>query len=191
MFLLLATILLAVFLLGIVGVIYPTAFHKRIKLESRLKNVGLSLVAFVLFFVVVLNSPDSSESLPGSWTDEVKRIAASGKTETQKFDEVMALAKKHKPTKDELADFESYIVGEYKGGKYLDDPKNHEYMLGNIFRAAVINEQYDDKEREPIDEFALDFLQNVKYVYRGVESAESPSVKANEEQMNKALERMK
>jgi hypothetical protein len=147
------------------------------------------LVAFVLFFVVVLNSPEPSESLPGSWTGEVKRIAASEKTETQKFDEVMALAKKYQPPKEELAEFETYIVAEYKGGKYLADPKNHEYMLGNIFRAAVITEQYDDKE--PIDEFAFDFWQNTKYVYRGVESPDDPPVKANERQMVKALQRMK
>lgn len=190
MFVLLATIVLAVFLLGIVGVIYPTTLHRKAKLGSRLKNVGVSIGALVLFFVVVINSPDSSESLPGSWADEVKRIAASEKTETQKFDEVMALAKKHKPTKDELAEFEDYIVNEFLSGRYLADPKNHEYMLGNIFRAAVINEQYDDRDQVPIDEFAFDFWQNTKYVYRGVDSIDSPSVKSNERQMEKALKKM-
>ncbi len=123
--------------------------------------------------------------------DDIKKIATSDKTETEKFDEVTVKARNYKPTSDELNEFENYIVNEYKNGTYLIDIKNHEYMLTNIFKATVVERQHDDKDQQPIDNFAFDFLQNTKYTYRGVDAVDSEAVKSNEEQMNKALSKMK
>ena len=203
MFILLASIFVLLFIFGLVGAIYPTKLHKQMKLGNRLRNVALCFVSFIAFFVVVINSPNESQPVAQetkphqedqnkvvNWQDEIKRVSGSNKSETEKYDAVMKLAKEYQPSKEELTEFESFIVGEFKSGKYLSDPKNHEYMLGNIFKAAVINEQYDDKDQEPINEFAFDFLQNTKYVYRGVDDLDSQAVKANERQMEKALKKM-
>jgi len=40
-------------------------------------------------------------------------------------------------------------------------------------------------------DFAFDYLQNMKYTYRGADTVDSESVKSNEEQMNKALKEIK
>lgn len=199
---LLAAIFVLFSIFGFVGLIYPTAWHKGIKLDNRLKNLAVWLGSFIVFFVVVINSPDSepqktieSQQVVAkkqeNWQDTVKKIATSSKTETDKFDEVMIYAKNYQPTKQELSEFEDYIVGEFTNGNYLTDIKNHEYMLTNIFKAAVIDKQYDDKEQSPIDHFAFDFLQNTKYTYRGVDAVDSTAVKANERQMKRSLDKMK
>jgi hypothetical protein len=203
MFVLLASIFVLIFIFGLIGFIYPTKLHKQMKLGNRLRNVALLFVAFIAFFVVVINSPDESQPVAQetklhqeeqnkavNWQEEIKQVAESNKSETEKYDVVMKLAKEYQPSKEELAEFKLFIVGEFRSGKYLSDPKNHEYMLSNIFKAAVINEQYKDKDQEPINEFAFDFLQNTKYVYRGVDDVDSQAVKANERQMEKALEKM-
>lgn len=124
------------------------------------------------------------------WKSDIDAIAKSQKTETEKFDEVSKLARVYQPSQEELKEFESFIVAEFKSGKYLKDVKNPVYMLSNIFRSTVVERQYDDKEKQPIDTFALDFLQNTKYTFRG-EAVNSDSVKSNESQMKKALEKIK
>jgi hypothetical protein len=124
------------------------------------------------------------------WESDVDEIAKSKKTETEKFDEISKLARIYQPSQQELKDFESIIIAEFKNGKYLKDVKNHKYMLSNVFRSTVVERQYDDKEKQPIDAFALDFLQNTKNTYRG-EAVSSASVKSNEEQMKKTLAQIK
>jgi hypothetical protein len=123
-----------------------------------------------------------------SWEEKVKEVAASDGTETEKFDEISKFAKDYKPTNQEVKEFEEYIVQEYKNGKYIMDISNHEYMLGNIFKAQVVEQYY--YEGVPMKDFAFDFWQNSKYTYRGVDAPDSTPVKSNEEQMDKALAEM-
>ncbi|MEI2467805.1 hypothetical protein [Niallia taxi] len=125
-----------------------------------------------------------------SWEDKVKKIASSGGSETEKHDEVVTYARDYKTTEEELKDFESYIILEYKNQNYLKEVTNHEYMLENIFKASVIDFSYEDSKASPMQDFAFDFLQNTKYNYRGAETADSESTLANEDQMNSALEEM-
>jgi hypothetical protein len=124
------------------------------------------------------------------WKNGIVEVANSQKSETEKFDEVTKLARAYKPDDATLKSFESFIVAEFKSGAYLKNTKNHEYMLSNVFKSTAIERHYDDKLKQPIDTFALDFLQNTKYTYRG-ESATSDSVKSNESQMKKTLEKIK
>ena len=63
--------------------------------------------------------------------------------------------------------------------------------MSNLFQANVIEKYYDDSEQIPMDYFALDFAQNTKFTYRGMETVDSESVKLNEEQMNEALAKIK
>ncbi|RAV18847.1 hypothetical protein [Paenibacillus contaminans] len=125
------------------------------------------------------------------WKKEIGVIAKTEKSTTEKFDEVTKLARSYKSDQSELKEFESFIVSEFKNGSYLKDTKNHEYMLNNIFKATVVERHYDDKEKKPIDSFALDFIQNSKYTYRGVETIDSDSVKSNEDQMKKSMAQIK
>lgn len=125
------------------------------------------------------------------WKSEVDKIAKSEKTTTQKFDEVTKLARAYKADEKELKEFETYIIDEFKSKRYLKDIKNDSYMLTNIFKSTVVERNYDDKKEVPIDAFAFDFLQNTKYTYRGADAVDSQSVKSNESQMNKSLQKMK
>lgn len=133
----------------------------------------------------VESTPASDES--GGWETKIKEVAASDLSETEKFDEVSLYAQDYTPSGNEITEFEQYIVNEYTTGAYLLDAANHEYMLINIFKSEVVDVHYDDEAQEPIDSFAFDFWQNSKYVYRGVDTIDSEPVKANEEQMDKAL----
>ncbi len=124
-----------------------------------------------------------------SWEDKVKEVAAADGTETEKFDEISLYANDYEPSVDEVKEFEQYIINEYKNKKYLEDISNHEYMLSNIFKSQVVEEYYE--EGNPIKDFAFDFWQNSKYNYRGVENSTSGSTISNEQQMDKALEKIK
>ncbi|MDU9693880.1 hypothetical protein O0Q50_22120 [Priestia aryabhattai] len=123
------------------------------------------------------------------WKVQVKDIAGSDKSETEKFDEVSKLAMEYSLTDQELKEFEDSIVNEYKTNNYLKDIHNDEYMLTNIFKSTAIDEHYSSST--PIKEFAFDFLQNTKYTYRGAEVVGSQFVLANEDQMNDSLALMK
>ena len=129
-----------------------------------------------------------TEKVSVNWEEQVKLIASSDKSETEKHDEVVMLAKDHEATEAEVKEFGDFIIQEYKSGKYLSDIKNHEYMLNNLFKSTVVEENLE--EGNPMKDFAFDFLQNTKYTYRGVDAVDSSSVKSNEEQMAKALAKM-
>jgi hypothetical protein len=203
MFVLLASIFVLIFIFGLVGAIYPTKLHKQMKLGNRLRNVALFFVSFIAFFVVVINSPDESQPVAQetklhqeeqnkavNWQEEIKKIATSDKTETEKCDEVSSLARNYRPELKEIAEFETYIVEEFKTGRYLSDLKNHEYMLTNIFKSEVVHRYYDDQLNTPIDKFAFYFWQNSKYTYRGADSVYSVDTVRNKERMEELLKKM-
>lgn len=138
----------------------------------------------------VIEEKEAAEK--GSWLSKIQEVAASDKTETEKFDEISLYAQDYNASDSERTEFENYIVNEYKTGKYLTDIENDEYMLTNIFKAEVVDTYYDHRGQDntPIALFAFDFWQNTKYTYRGVDDVNSHEVKANEEQMDKALAKM-
>jgi hypothetical protein len=187
----------------VVGSIYPTKLHKQIKFGNRLRNVALLFVSFIAFFVVVINSPDESQPVAQetklhqedqneavNWQEEIKKIATSDKTETEKCDEFSSLARNYRPELKEIAEFETYIVEEFKTGRYLSDLKKHEYMLTNIFKSEVVHRYYDDQLNTPIDKFAFYFWQNSKYTYRGADSVYSADTVRNKERMEELLKKM-
>ena len=65
------------------------------------------------------NVTPKEETIAIPWQDQVKEIAASDKTETEKNDAITMLASGYQPKDDEIAQFEDHIVNEYKSGKYL------------------------------------------------------------------------
>lgn len=65
---------------------------------------------------------------------------------------------------------------------------NAEYMLANTFRSEVVENHCKNFQQEPATRLLLIFGKtNTKYVYHGVDTPDSRSVQANEEQMDKAL----
>lgn len=125
------------------------------------------------------------------WETQVKDIASSSDSKTEKFDAVSKLASDYSASDEELKEFQDYIINEYKTGKYLKDINNDEYMLINIFKSAALDERYGGSNEDAVGAFAFDFLQNTKYTYRGVDAVDSETVKSNEHQMDKALSLIK
>lgn len=125
-----------------------------------------------------------------TWRDKVNEIAQAVGSATDKYDAIMLYAKDYPATDDEIAEFEKYIIAQYQSKEYLADITNSEYMIGNIFRANVINVFYG-QVNSPINNFAFDFYQNTKYTYRGVDAIDSDAVRSNERQMDKALKEIK
>ncbi|MGW8826118.1 hypothetical protein ACWGNU_28780 [Paenibacillus lautus] len=136
-----------------------------------------------------LDKESVDETAVIDWELALKELASEGSSKTEKADAAERLARDYKPNDDELADFQKFIVDEFKSGKYLADSGNDAYMLSNIFRSVVVNRSIE--ESQPISEFAYDFYQNSKFVYRGADTVDSDSVKSNEEQMNKSLQEIK
>jgi len=123
------------------------------------------------------------------WEVEIKKIVGPGNTTTtENYDKIMQVASTYEPTEKEIKDFSTQIMEEYKSKRYLESMTgNDEYALTNMFKARVIEKYYDDAEQNPIDKFSVDFLQNIKYVYRGVNKIGDHDVTANEHQMDKSL----
>lgn len=175
----------------------------KIKAVKMLKFTGISIVIFILCFIAVgeldlimlkllkrearrkpVEKIETSDDV--TWQDKVKEIAGLNNTPTEKFDTIVAYAKKYPSTKAEIKEFENYIIAEYKNKKYLADIKDETYLLSNIFKAYVINRYYGDEET-PINDFVYGFYQNSNNVLRGIESSNSNTIKYNERQMDKAL----
>lgn len=131
----------------------------------------------------------ATDNPKNDWESKIDKIAQSKDSPTGKYDQVMILAKDYTPTKKEVEKFAVYIITEYQSKQYSADITNDEYMLKNIFRANVIN-NYIGKVNTPLNDFAFDFYQNTKYLYRGVDTVDSAAVRANERQMDKALAKM-
>lgn len=130
-------------------------------------------------------------STQSDWKTKVKETASMNGTETAKFDSISLYAKDYKPSKKEVSEFAMYIIEQYTEGNYLASLSNDEYVLGNIFKADVVDRYYKQDQGNPYGDFAFDFWQNSKYVYRGVDDIASDSVKSNERQMDKALVKIK
>lgn len=125
-----------------------------------------------------------------TWEDKMKEVAAKNATETEKFDEISSFAREYKPTDEEIEQFQEDVIKEYKENRYIMDLSNHEYTLRNIFKSDVILRYYKNDPKNPMAKYAMNFWQNSKYNYRGVENMTSESTLINEKQMDKALEEM-
>lgn len=124
-----------------------------------------------------------------TWTDKIKEIILKGGTETEKFEATMVLANDYTTNQDEVEQFKAELINDFKNGRYLKDITNDEYMLSMIFKTRIV-ETYYLYVGSPTADFAFDMQQNLKYTYRGVDDVNSEAVKANEEQMKKALEKI-
>lgn len=170
--------------------------------KKKYKGGLIAIISLVVVIIAVVITPkDSVETASAdkpateksptdqsiAWEDKIKKVAKSEGTEGEKFDTVSLYANDYKPTEDEIAEFEDYIIKEYKDDNYIMDISNHRYMLENIFKSQVVENYYKDEKQNPMQSFAFDFWQNSKYNYRGVDTMTSESTLSNEKQMDKAL----
>lgn len=190
--------LCASFILFMVGVLGSDEFTKAPAEQAVVKNsddteVKTEEVKEEVKTEEVSATPvvEKEEKKEVDWESEVKKISETdGISKTEKFDLVSVLAKDYNPSETDIDNFEITILNAYSSGEYLSDIDNDLYMLSNIFMSNVIERSYDDSLNNPMDSFAFDFWQNSKYVYRGADTVDSESVKSNEQQMEKALNKM-
>ena len=124
-----------------------------------------------------------------TWQDEIKTLASNADVAVDKYAalEKYMMDYRSKITDSEIQQFTNDIINDYESGSYLNDISNHEVMLTNIFKSYLVSEKSSDTVAV---DFAFDYFQNMKYTYRGVDAVDSDAVKANESQMNRALEQI-
>lgn len=182
---------LASIILIIVGIVLLIKKNKR----NGLISIVLGFVAFIGFVAVLppveetppaapVTQPEQKEQI--SWQDAIKNFIADNSTTSERFDELTTYVQDYTNT-SEVDLFANEIISAYEKGEYLSDVTNDDYMMTMIFKSAIVEKFTEDAN---IKSFAWDFYQNMKYTYRG-EATDSDDVKANEEQMNKALDKMK
>lgn len=120
-----------------------------------------------------------------AWQTEIETLAGNSDGASDKFYaiEKFMMDYESKATSEEVDSFKENILKAYQDKTYLNNPTDHKIMLTQIFQSYIV-ERHESKEWK---DFAFDFHQNVKYVYRGVDTPDSDAVKANEAQMDKVI----
>lgn len=131
--------------------------------------------------VEVEETTDSAQ--PVNWQADIQAIASNADAAADKFYALEQYMIAYTVSDDEVEQFTNDIIADYESGSYLSELDNHERMLTNIFKAHIVETNASGATKD----FAFDYLQNLKYTYRGVDAVDSEAVKSNENQMNKAL----
>ena len=136
-----------------------------------------------------VKSNENTSVSSATWETDIENIISENDTAMDRFYALdQSLVGYELEDGIDIAAFANDIINAYENGEYLSDLTNDDYMLTMIFKSFVVEKFTDDAN---IKDFAFDFYQNMKYTYRGVDAVDSDAVKANEEQMNKALEKIK
>ena len=122
-----------------------------------------------------------------SWNDQIKQIASNDDVTADKFYSLELYMMEYDATVEEVEQFKNDIINEYKAKTYLNDITNHEFMLTNIFKSYLVEQNNDGV----VKDFAFDYFQNLKFTYRGVDAVDSETVKSNETQMDSNLAEIK
>ena len=132
-------------------------------------------------------SEKETETTTSNWQEEITTLANNSDAASDKYYALEKFMMNYEATANEIEEFSSDIVNDYKSGSYLNELENHERMLTNIFKGYIVEKNADGA----LKDFAFDYFQNLKYTYRGVDAVDSESVKSNEAQMDKALKEIK
>ena len=127
-------------------------------------------------------SEKETETTTSNWQEEITTLANNSDAASDKYYALEKFMMNYEATANEIEEFSSDIVNDYKSGSYLNELENHERMLTNIFKGYIVEKNADGA----LKDFAFDYFQNLKYTYRGVDAVDSESVKSNEAQMDKA-----
>lgn len=126
------------------------------------------------------------EDVDSNWQEQISTIANNSDLAKDKFYALELYMMNYVTTPELVEQFKVEIVEDYKSGTYLSELENHQRMLSNIFKSYIVEQNSEGA----IKDFAFDYFQNLKYTYRGVDTIDSAAVKSNEDQMNKALNKM-
>ncbi|MBD8033026.1 hypothetical protein [Solibacillus merdavium] len=118
-----------------------------------------------------------------TWNESLEEIISSSDAPADKFYALEKVMMDAEVTEADVDSFKQDILPGYKDKTYLADPTNDSVMLNFIFKSYIVEQNETDAWKD----FAFDFHQNVKYVYRGVDGPESVAVKANEVQIDKVI----
>ena len=121
-----------------------------------------------------------------TWNESLEEIINSSDAPSDKFYSLETVMKDAEVSEDDVKSFKQEILSAYKEKRYLSNPTDDEIMLSLIFKSYIVEQNAENEWKD----FAFDFHQNVKYVYRGEETPESDSVKSNEEQMDKIIKKL-
>lgn len=133
--------------------------------------------------IVEVPEIEETEPVDLSWEEQIKQIADNEDVTADKFHAIELYMMEYDASVEEVEQFKKDIISEYKARTYLNDITNHEFMLTNIFKSYIVEQNSDGAMKD----FAFDYLQNMKYTYRGVDAVDSDAVKANEAQLDKNL----
>lgn len=118
-----------------------------------------------------------------TWNESLEEIINSSDAPSDKFYSLETFMMDAEVSEDDVTSFKQDILSAYKDKTYLSNPTDDEVMLNLIFKSYIVEQNVEGEWKD----FAFDFHQNVKYVYRGAETPESDGVKSNEEQMDKVI----
>lgn len=117
------------------------------------------------------------------WNESLEEIINSSDAPSDKFYALEKVMMDAEVAESDIESFKNDILTAYKEKTYIADPTNDSVMLNYIFKSYIV----EQNETDSWNDFAFDFHQNVKYVYRGVDGPESEAVKANEAQMDNVI----
>ncbi|BAK15873.1 hypothetical protein SSIL_1450 [Solibacillus silvestris StLB046] len=132
-----------------------------------------------------INDSESVEEKK-AWNESLEEIINSSESPSEKFYSLETVMMDAEISEDDVNTFKQDILSAYKDKTYLSNPTDDEFMLNLIFKSYIVEQNVEGDWKD----FAFDFHQNVKYVYRGAETPESDSVKSNEEQMDKVINKL-
>lgn len=137
------------------------------------KCLTIIVSAFILAFVVTGCSNEND-----SWAAEIQEIAKNADAVHYKYSAVEVYEREYTATIAELEKFYMNLTSSFESGEYLNI-ENDTAVLTNIFQAIVLANQASGGPQQ----FATKYLENVKYMYLGVEEPTSDQVLGNEQMM--------
>lgn len=121
-----------------------------------------------------------------TWNESLEEIINSSDAPSDKFYSLETVMSNAEVSEDDIKSFKQEILSSYKDKTYLSNTTDDETMLNLIFKSYIVEQNEENEWKD----FAFDFHQNVKYVYRGAETPDSDSVKSNEAQMDKVISKL-
>lgn len=197
------------FSIAVISVASAIVLLVKKKRGAALAASSLSTLAVILMIVfgnmqeeekmIAKNAPTSSNvndvKLPESNTEgavvddyekAIQDITDDESSPTAKYDDVVNLARnQYQPTDVEIKQFALDIVLSYNSDEYMSMIDDESYTLTNIFKSNIVMKEYGEDTLGA--EFAHDYEQILKYIYRGVESKDSEFIQENQRQLEEVM----
>lgn len=132
--------------------------------------------------------PETTIANSASWEQEIEAIVNSDSSKFEKADQAERLANEYPLDRVAALDLAQSLADEFTSGTHITRTlQDEEYALRSIFLARSVDKALDDSEQLPADDFAFDFKQTTRDLYRGTEEPGSQFISANEDQIKRAI----